>query len=350
MNHPLRWLLAPLAMLYGFIVRLRYALYDRGWLPVRKLPVPVISVGNLQMGGTGKTPLVIHLVRYYQSRGKRVGVLTRGYGRREKKNVVVLKDGQLTPTADQVGDEPLLIYQHLQNGALGVGARRWEVATEMLRQITPDVIILDDGLQHRALHRDVDICLIDVTRWKHPGWLFPVSYFRDLPRVFRRVSAVILTKGEHHPERLAMVRQEVRRYTRAPLFTGTLQLVALRNLKTGVEVEWKRLAGQKFVVFSGIANPGHFLSTLQQEGLVIADYRIFSDHHTYTVEDVQSLVEVAREQQIPHLLTTEKDAVKLEAFRASLPDSVNLWVTVTEFHVEPEEPWRAFLEQVVPGA
>ncbi len=349
MSSILRWGMAPVALLYKVVVLTRHWLYDHHRLPVERLPVPVISVGNIQMGGTGKTPLIIHLIHYFQDRGKRVAVLTRGYRRKVKKNFVFLTSEYPGVDSQFIGDEPALIYQHLKDGALGVGANRREVARHLLSRFQPDIILLDDGLQHRAIHRDVDICLIDVTRWHHPRWLFPVSYFRDVPTVLQRVSAIILTKGEWHPEALHTVRQEIKQRTSAPQFVGNFQMVAIRNLKNGREMEWKRLAGQKCMVFCGIANPNHFVAGLKQNGLLIIKMMTFPDHHHYTASDVQRLVHIARELQVTHLITTEKDAVKLANLITSFPETVNVWSVVTEFHVEPADTWRAFLTNIIPS-
>ncbi len=343
----LRWLLLPLALLYQLVVTLRHWLYDRGVLPVHRLPVPVISVGNIQMGGTGKTPLVLTLVEWLQQQGIAVGVLTRGYRRQHQQDVVVLAGKALSHPEALLGDEPTLIWQALKAGALGVGQHRARVAEQLLQQVSVDALILDDGLQHRALHRDVDICLIDVSRWRYPGVLFPVSYFRDVPRVLRRVSAILLTKWEFQQERLASVQREIQQYTTAPMFTARLQAVGFRNLRTGQVVELHQLLGQSVVAVSGIANPHHFENTLQENGLQVQAILRFGDHHHYRPADLQTIGSIARRNHVLNVVTTEKDAVKWLGLPGALQDDINWWALLTRLEVSPQKEWQRFLKHLL---
>ena len=145
----LRWLLLPLGLIHLIVVRFRNSAYDKGLFQSRKLPVPVISIGNVQAGGTGKTPITFFLIRALQKQGLRVGLLSRGYGRQSSDTLIFVRGGKLEPTPATAGDEPMELWETIVNGGMGIGSNRFEAGTALLESCKLDCLLLDDGMQHR---------------------------------------------------------------------------------------------------------------------------------------------------------------------------------------------------------
>ncbi|NOY78240.1 MAG: tetraacyldisaccharide 4'-kinase, partial [Calditrichaeota bacterium] len=171
-------LLIPLSWLYEGIIRLRNRLYDWGIFTVHWVPAPVVSVGNVTVGGTGKTPIVILLGQMYRARGKRVGILTRGYGRVSKESVLVF-EGESEVTPEKIGDEPYLIFQNLKGVPIVVDKNRWRGGLALWRKEPVDVFLLDDGFQYRALSKQVEIAVLDAARPFGNGRVFPAGWLRE---------------------------------------------------------------------------------------------------------------------------------------------------------------------------
>ncbi len=257
-------LLKPLELLYRGVNRARRALYRRGVLKGKRLPRPVISVGNLAVGGAGKTPAVIAIGKFLLARGYRVAVLTRGYGRAGQ------EQGPVTALdAARFGDEPVLIKKHLENAVVIVGSNRYENG----KHINCDVYLLDDGFQHLELARDVDV-VIDVSgaRWYREGR----SALRDADVILER----------------------------------RLRLDVDRDMAGNMGGD---LAGQSLFAFAGLADNEQFFNSLREAGLTLAGTRSYPDHHRYTEADLEAIRTAARNVQAGAIVTTEKDAVKIAA-------------------------------------
>jgi tetraacyldisaccharide 4'-kinase len=251
-------LLKPFEFLWRGVNRLRRALYRRGILKSKRLPRPVVSVGNLAAGGAGKTPAVIAIARYLAKRGFRVAVLTRGYGRSGDVSGVVTS---LDP--DRFGDEPVLIKSKLKNVDVIVGSKRFDNAIQFLGQNDCDLFVLDDGFQHLQLARDVD---------------------------------VVIDAGTG-----------VMREGRSAL--AYADFVIQRDLRLVVPEE---LASTPLFAFAGLANNEQFFDSLRANALNVVGTKRFRDHHRYTTADVASIKEAARAAGARAIVTTEKDAVKID--------------------------------------
>ncbi len=350
-------------MVHLAVVYVRNRLYDAGILRSHRLPRPVVSVGNVQIGGTGKTPLVRELIRLLEDRGYRVAVLTRGYRRRSREPLIVkaadnrpapapgderlseggAKGGKISP--EQIGDEPALLLSALRRGVLGVGRQRHKVGAAVLGAAEVDLFLLDDGFQHRRLHRDVDICLIDVSRWPGHPFLFPLSSLRDARSSLRRAHVIILTKYEQCSGRADALEASLRRRYRIPVLRGGYQVVGWERLISGKPVPVEKLQGRPVMAVCGIANPGHFVYLLGKSGLSVNRVQAFGDHHHYTVQEVQALMGEARRQGIDHLVVTEKDAVKLRGVLNSYEEiGERIIVCCTRFRVEGmDDLWQRVL-------
>lgn len=281
-SHPLSFLLAPLGWLYALIASLRRLAYRSGVLRRDRMPVPVIVVGNVTVGGTGKTPLVIWLVEHLQRSGHRPGVVSRGYGGKAKA-WPQLVNADSDPYL--MGDEPVLIAQRTAC-PVAVGPRRAEAAGKLLAEFDCDVIVCDDGLQHYALKRDLEIAVIDGERRLGNGRCLPAGPLRELPVRLHSVDMVIVNGVGNNGE-----------YTMT--LTGD-RAVQVRDKTNGRPLaHWR---DQTVHGVAGIGNPGRFFRFLGDHGLRVMEHP-FPDHHDFTAEELHFT------DGLP-VMMTEKDAVK----------------------------------------
>jgi len=320
----LRWVLLPLGLIHWGVIRLRNFLYDQNLFTSRSLSRPVISVGNIQMGGTGKTPLVIELIKALQQVGLQVGVLTRGYkrGAKDIRIVNLAHTGEQEDLPGAIGDEATLLLQHLSDGVLGVGGSRYEVGNKLLKTHPIDVFLLDDGFQHRQLRRDMDICLIDVSRWRRHPFLFPFSYLRDCRSSLRRADVIILTRFEQSARQLQAVEHFLATHFTGPAWKAQLMVTHLTRLDDAREIPPHRVKGRAVAAICGIGNPWHFYRMVKALGANLVWRQSFGDHHRFTAEEIRAAVQNARAAGAEWLLLTEKDAVKLEMLKKELGELV----------------------------
>lgn len=288
---PLCLLLLPLAAVYGAIIRLRRWAYRFGLVSVWRAPLPVIVVGNLTVGGTGKSPLVIWLTQQMQQKGIRVGVVSRGYGARLHAAATLVT---VTSDAAEVGDEPLMIL--LRTAAPVAVARQRKLAVqELLRHHQLDLIIADDGLQHYGLARDFELLVIDGQRHFGNGLLLPAGPLREWVGRLKEADALVVNGGACNSDDLAgALAMELKFSSAVNLVSGELKVVA--GLQDGVAI-------------AGIGNPERFFNLLRTAGVRLQECVPFADHQPYRLEDLASLTTGAQP-----LLMTEKDAVKCRRF------------------------------------
>lgn len=304
--------LVVVSWVYGVGVWIRAILYQRGLFKTRQLPCRVMSVGNITLGGTGKTPLVAVLARELLKQGMHVGILSRGYKGSKEKHGGVLSDGTriyLTPA--EAGDEPFMLAQMLSGVPVLVGKKRYEMGIHAHERFGLDVLILDDGFQHLRIKRDVDIVLIDAQRGFGNGRLFPRGPLREPLRCLRRASMFILTKAEP-PQSLDAIEGVLRHYAPAiPRYHSRYKPIALMEGGVGKVLPPQFIEGKKVLAFAGIADPGYFVYLLQGLGAKVVHEMHFSDHHQYTPEDMRILGEY--KDTVDCYVTTEKDYVRLQA-------------------------------------
>jgi tetraacyldisaccharide 4'-kinase len=285
---------------YGWATRLRNRLYDRGWKRTYRAPVPVVSVGNLTLGGTGKTPCVEYVARYYRGQELLVATLSRGYGSAEGRN-----------------DEVRVLEMNLDDVPHLQGADRVALARAAAEELESEVLVLDDGFQHRRLARDLDVVLLDATEpWGH-GHLFPRGLLREGPRGLARAGAVVLTRCDLvTPEALARLRERVARLAPGvPVTQTSHRPVEWVNAERAVRV-LEALRGRPVAAFCGVGNPEAFRRTLEGFGAEVVAFRAYPDHHAYTRTDVEGLRSWARQQAAECVVvTTQKDLVKLPLTR-----------------------------------
>jgi tetraacyldisaccharide 4'-kinase len=302
--------LLPLSWLYGSGVALRNLFFDIEIFRSDRVSIPVISVGNISTGGTGKTPLVEHIVRILTAHGKKAAVIGRGYKRGTQGFVPVSDGDTIRTTAREGGDEPVLLAEKLPNAVVLVDEHRARAATIAIAQYGVEVIVLDDGFQHRNLYRDLDIVLIDQRRSLTETPMLPAGNRREPLSALRRAQAVVLTNVDGHAE-LAKVQTSLKEFTSARFFTCSYVPSVLRRIKTGFSMNLKSVKGKKAVVFCGIAEPDRFRNTLNELGSDVVDFMTFDDHHFFSQKEIRNVVERCKFTNAEYILTTEKDAVRL---------------------------------------
>lgn len=312
-------IVTAVAFIYGFVVKLRALLYERDWFTRSRLPCPVLSVGNLTIGGTGKTPIVILLAQWLLARGRRVAILSRGYRRNSRVPRLLVSDGQNILTGPQEsGDEPFLIARRCPGVVVAVGPDRYGLGQWVLEQIAVDYFLLDDGFQHLALQRDVDLLLIDASDSAGLRQLLPSGRLREPLSAAGRASALVLTRVEEktnvhevlHPIETA-IGQKVQ-----PILTR-FQARTLMHVLTGDTHDSTWLKGKRVLIFSGIGNTHSFRDTISDLDAHILDELAFPDHYAYTDKDLHAVCDRMQRCGAELILTTEKDAVKIEPLLTS---------------------------------
>lgn len=330
-----RHLLSPLAFLYGIGQTLHKTAFETGVLPVFNVSVPVISIGNITCGGTGKTPVVIDIAQRFIDNGHKVGIISRGYKRKSKTQLTVVGDGQgQFSSYSEAGDEPLVIAQSVRKAVVISSSDRVAAARHAIDVLHCDLLLLDDGFQHYRLKRDLDVVLIDYADELLNDSLLPAGRLREPIANLRRSSNIIITKVPKRFDKARMKQLEKTILSQSPEATiNACRFVpkSIYRLENGQSV-WapiKTLAKEKVLAFCGLAKPEGFITTLEEMGANILGKKIFSDHHWYTDQDIDLLEKMLAKSQASYLVTTEKDYVKLASSR--LKDKLSFVELKTEW-------------------
>ena len=343
---PLRFLFTPLSWLYAASVQLRNILYTHEVLKARRLPCRVISVGNIIVGGTGKTPAVIAIAKHLQREGRRVAILLRGYKRRVREKVTIVSDGEKVHASPiESGDEAYMMAKHLRNIPILVGKCRYLAAQVALERFKVDVLLLDDGFQHRQLARDVDILTIPATHpFGSPEKLLPAGTLREPLTALRRADLILLTHADT-PNTSAHIKKLVKPLApNTPISESVHQPTHLYPL--AVSNQWnssqqeavgspenlltegfrkpmktdshssdiKELKGKRILAVCGIGDPDAFVATLIRCAVASVKLLAFPDHYVYTETDKQLISTAFQEAAADLIVTTQKDEQKLAHF------------------------------------
>lgn len=342
-------LLFVCSLCYRSIVQLRFYLYQIGVLKRTSLSCPVISIGNITTGGTGKTPTVIEVARLLGQHGKRVVILSRGYRRDSSHpNQIVQPDTDV----QVAGDEPLLIARKLQskgNSELPdipviVGSQRYLSGKMAIERFQPDVILLDDGFQHIQLERTYDLVLIDATNPFGGGYMLPAGFLREPLTNLARANAFVITRSDEI-EDIIYIENTLRLYNQnAPIFRGIHACDTIRKAGTEETIELEDLKGKRLLAVSGLANPASFLYMLDKLGLQIIEHLDFPDHHWYTEKDVFMIQQTLSNHTFDAIITTEKDESKFLMYCEDL--NVPCYVLAIRFEIQSEERFEELFRQV----
>ncbi len=327
----------PFGPLYSAAMKTREILYTSAVFRQQSLSVPVVSIGNLVLGGTGKTPTVQHVANLLLKQGYHPAIISRGYGGKAKEAVNIVSDGKnifLPPAL--AGDEPYMLAKSLPGIPVLTGLHRITPCRYSIDNLQCDVIILDDGFQHIAVRRDIDIVLFDSTTLAGNSRVFPGGPLREPTSALNRCHAFLLT-GENvtnqgRAQKFSNLLQQ--RFPNRPVFTSSLESYKLIG-PNGTIVE--KSESKSFFAFCGIANPSRFEKSLVQLGVKLAAFQTLKDHVDYSQPLVSRLCRKAVEYGAEFLVTTEKDSVKLQNFNLDLP------LYVLQVHYKVEECFDLFL-------
>lgn len=334
----------PFAPFYSFAMALRAALYQKGVFRVHRLPVPVVSVGNLTMGGTGKTPMVVYLAQLLSRLYKPV-IVSRGYGGRAREAVNVISDGsRMMLEPPQAADEASMMAHVLKHIPVLTGVKRAVVGRYGIDRFGADLVLLDDGFQHQALHRDLNLVLFKTSSFLGNSRVFPGGDMREPLAALGRAHAFVLTCVDEENCKQAEAYQKalLKRFPHMPVFLGHYSPVGLvGQSSTSMSLDQGR--DLQFFAFCGLAQPDTFQRTLVELGFTVSGFQPFKDHQPYSERKIDSLVRQARSAGAQALLTTEKDFVKIKKTAPDLP------IFALKMEVKMEEDFDRFVLDSLSG-
>jgi len=296
----LRSLLGFCSPFYEIVIRVRNVFYNNGWLQRHCIAQPVISIGNITVGGTGKTPVVIWLCGWLEIKGYKVGILTRGY-----------KASRLEGGGSGWFDEPGLLAEGCKRAKIIVNSDRAAGAKDAISRFGVDVLLMDDGFQHRRLGRTVDIVTIDATEPFGYGRILPGGFLREPISSLGRADAVVITRTEQvNKEQLEKIEERILKVKSDIVIARTIHSPVCVSLSDGSELSIGQIEGRKVYCFCGIGNPGAFERTVRDTGSEVVGFKIFNDHHCYNGKDVSEILQAGIEAKAELILTTKKDWLK----------------------------------------
>lgn len=329
--------------LYAAGVRWRLHRYRSGHRKINHLHAPVISVGNLTVGGTGKTPCTAFIANFLHAEGLSVAILSRGYKRQSNGLVEVSNGQEILCEAAQAGDEPYLLAHLCPGIRVVVNADRYEAGKWLEARTRMDVYLLDDGYQHLRLHRDLNVLLLDGENPVGNGSLLPHGILREPSSEIRRADLVIATRAER-ANRDALHALVGSLNPAAPLFFAQHAIIGFKLLNAAPPLV--NLTNEKIAAFSGIAQPERFFADLQQKQLQIVHQQSFPDHHRYTREEVESFIAQATAQQAAAIVTTEKDAANLPA-NVLTTSTLPVYAAQLHFWIENELEFKRLVREKI---
>ena len=343
-----------LSWFYGAVTNARNTLYETGAFKSFSLGVPTISVGNITVGGTGKTPLVAFIARILAENGEKVCIISRGYKRENPKSRVLVSDGEkILANARQAGDEPFELAQKLVGKAIIVAdANRVSAAKWAREKFGVTIFVLDDAFQHRRARRDLDIVTIDATNPFGNGKLLPTGILREPLKNLSRADAIVITRANLTKE-ISDLKLQIKKFnSHCPIFVSQNRICNLINLEEFLATAQNRdnktkakiqNIKNKALAFCALGNPQNFFEQLKSENFNLISTETFPDHHFYKQNDIEKIEKQAREASAEILLTTAKDAVKLKNLNFDLP----CFVAESEMIFDDEQKFRDLLISVL---
>jgi tetraacyldisaccharide 4'-kinase len=345
----MRSALLPLSWLYAGVMAVRNLAFDLGFLRVTRLTVPVIAVGNLTAGGTGKTPLVEWIVRRLLERGRKVGVVSRGYGRRSSGVVIVSDGARVLADPGEGGDEPVQIARKFPAARVVVGERRAEAAEIARKTLHADVLVLDDAYQHRSLHRDLNILVLEAGKDLRKEPILPAGLRRESLRGLDR--ADVLAVSGLPPGKSLRDIQPTPGWGSGPVIGYRYAPGGFRRAEVGERRAPGAMTGKRAFVFSAIGRHERFVASISAQGVSVCGDLGFKDHHWFAPEDCEWILRRFRENHAEILVTTEKDAVRMTAdrdLRENFLRPFPVWIAELEVDLaEGEERLLALIDRTL---
>ena len=319
-------------------------LFRKGLFESRKLPCSVISVGNITLGGSGKTPTVHYISQLLRANNLRVAVLSRGYkGKGGNKINIVSDEHRVLLSPEVSGDEPYMLAKKLNGTPVLTSKNRFTLGEYALKHFNSNVLILDDGFQHVRLKRDMDLVLLDTGIISSHNRLFPRGILREPLKNLKRADAFIITRVNNQKDYNMMSRAIKRITENAAIFFGDFQVKHLLD-PSGQDKGLGYLKGKRVLAFSGIANPKYFSLSLQELGAIVVEELVFPDHHWYSAKDWDRIGRLS--EKVDFAVTTEKDMVKIEK---TFFDNIETLALSIELCLDREEEFRGFLLERIGG-
>ena len=339
----LKIILLPLLPIYFVIVKLRNYFFDKNILKSQKVGAQIISVGNLTVGGSGKTPMVIYLSNLIKNEGGHVGVLSRGYGRKSRGYILVSHDGRILTTVEKCGDEMFHTVKET-NLPAAVSENRVNGAIRLIKETGVDTIVLDDAFQHRWIYRDINILIFEQRFLLDTGFfnqsLLPEGLMRESFDSIKRADLIIINRKfseiSNLPNKLNKFLSNVK------VFTAYYETIGFVDIKKQIFYNIQDFEGQKSLVVSGIANPFSFINALKQTKVDTLKQIIFRDHKNYTLKEVQRIRKEFYDTNSHSVVTTEKDAVKLYKFSKEL-DDIDIFYLKIQIKLDEEQEFKKYL-------
>lgn len=330
----------PLIPLYLLIIKLRNWLFDKNIFKSKTVKAKIISIGNITIGGSGKTPAAIYITNLLKKHNVKVGVLSRGYGRRSKGYLLVSDGKKILTTVEQSGDEMYHTVLDCKVPA-AVCENRVEGAANLINDAGINTIVLDDAFQHRWIKRDLDIVVIDQKFLTGQNFfthnLLPAGIMREPFKALNRADAIIINRK--FSEKKSIPDNETKYFKDKPVFTGYYHAISFIDLKKNTEYKLDEFEGQRSLVVSGIARPYSFLNVLSKVNVDVENKLIFRDHKRYNLNDVQLIRKKFYQTNSHSVVTTEKDAVKLIDFNREL-DDIDIFYLKIKFKLDDEESFK----------
>jgi len=305
-------LLTALSGVYGAITKLRNWLFETGILKTFQAPVPVISIGNISAGGTGKTPLVDWVVKFLIEKNVRVAILSRGYGR-TLKGVQLVSDGDtIFLNSRQAGDEPLMLAKNNKPAMMVVAEQRKEGVDFLMNYSAlepPEIIVLDDAFQHRQLARDCDIVVVNALKSPFQDAMLPSGRLREPLKGLARADLFFLSKVQTQAQ-VEDFKQNAKEFNK-PIVAGKIKPEGVLSCQANIKLQETETLNKKWFAFSGIGEPGQFLDTLEVMTLHVVGNKAFKDHFQFSIQDVEKLIVLVNEAGADAIITTEKDYARL---------------------------------------
>ena len=342
----LKAILYPFVPVYAFIIWFRNFLFDKNIFKSRLVNAKVFSVGNITFGGSGKTPVSIFLTNLLKQNGRKVGVISRGYGRKSRGYLLVSDGRKIFTTVEQSGDE---IYHTVLDCSVpaAVVENRAKGAERFINDTGVDTIVLDDAFQHRWIKRDMDILVIDQRFLIEDDFfshnLLPTGIMRESLRSISRADVVIINRK--FTEKKEIPGKRAKYFEGKKVFTGYYKAISFYDLKSKKELSLEEFEGQKSLVVSGIASPFSFLNILMKAKVDTQNKLIFKDHKRYTFSDIQRIRQLFYSTNSHSVVTTEKDAVKLTGYSREL-DDIDIYYLKIKFLLDDEDSFNDFIFRV----
>lgn len=338
-----RFILIPFVPVFVFIVKLRNLLFDKNVLKSDSVSAKIISVGNINIGGSGKTPLVIFLANLLKNEGKKIGVLSRGYGRKSKGYLLVSDGKKIHADASTCGDEIILTANECEVPC-AVSEKRIDGAKKLVSDQHVDVIVLDDAFQHRWIKRDVDLLICEQRFLISPDffdhYLLPAGSMREPFSAIERADAVIINRKFSQPREIP---DDVNKYfVNKKIFNSFYSARGFIDIKRKTEYKLSEFEGQKSLVVCGVANPYSFFTALKQTNVDTENYLVFRDHKFYTEKEIQKIRKMFYATNSHSVVTTQKDAVKLSAYQDEL-DDIDIFYLKIDLVMDDVKSFKEFL-------